>query len=117
MERKDFPLEIVVGIGLVIVATAAFLVASLTQKTSSVTPAPTSLPPVQPPTAMPTVAAAPTATALPSPVPATATSVPTAAALQIAPDFTLQRADGGTFTLTQQLARGPVVLVFFQAGG
>jgi hypothetical protein len=117
MERENFPLEIIVGIGLVIVATAVFLAASLMRTTGSVTPTPTPLPPIQPPTAAPTVPAAPTAIASPSPVPETTTPVPTAAVPQVAPDFTLQRADGGTFTLAEQLARGPVVLVFFQVGG
>lgn len=32
-------------------------------------------------------------------------------------DFTLERAGGGTFTLLEQLTRGPVVLVFFQRCG
>lgn len=117
MERKDFPLEIIAGIGLVIVATAVFLAASLTRTAHRAAPPPTPLPSVQPPIVAPTLPAAPTATVLPSPVPATATSVPPAAALQVAPDFTLPRADGSTFTLSKQLARGPVVLVFFQVGG
>lgn len=117
MERKDFPLEVIAGIGLVIVATAVFLVASLTRTANRAAPSPTPSPSVQPPIVAPTLPAAPTATVLPSPVPATATAVPPAAALQVAPDFTLERADVGTFTLAEQLAHGPVVLVFFQASG
>ncbi|MBN1180058.1 MAG: hypothetical protein JXD18_12670 [Anaerolineae bacterium] len=35
----------------------------------------------------------------------------------IAPDFSLPRGDGGRLTLSQQLAEGPVVLVFFQKCG
>lgn len=47
-----------------------------------------------------------------SPVP----TVPVAAAPAV-PDFTLERAGGGTLTLSEQLAQGPVVLVFFQRCG
>jgi len=32
---------------------------------------------------------------------------------QVAPNFTLSTADGGKFTLREQCAKGPVVLVFF----
>ena len=31
-----------------------------------------------------------------------------------APDFSLERATGGTFSLSQQWTQGPVVLLFFQ---
>lgn len=34
-----------------------------------------------------------------------------------APDFTLKRAGGGTFTMSSQLEEGPVVLVFFERCG
>ncbi|MCP4539960.1 MAG: hypothetical protein GY832_22700 [Chloroflexi bacterium] len=63
----------------------------------------------------------------PTPVLATATSVtvPTPSPLpsadqaqpESAPDFTLDRAGGDTFTLSDQLAQGPVVLIFFQKCG
>ena len=58
---------------------------------------------------------------VPSPalVPATETPYPTPALAipEIAPDFTLERSGGGSLTLSEQLAQGPVVLVFFQRGG
>ncbi|RME37809.1 MAG: hypothetical protein D6793_03675 [Thermoflexia bacterium] len=48
-----------------------------------------------------------------SPVPTPASMAPTVGV----PDFTLERAGGGTLALSEQLARGPVVLVFFQRCG
>jgi hypothetical protein len=42
---------------------------------------------------------------------------PVQAIPEIAPDFTLARANGGSFTLSEQLAQGPVALVFFQKCG
>jgi hypothetical protein len=55
-----------------------------------------------------------------SPLP-TPTKVPLSAlALGVAeqaPDFTLEQTGGGTFTLAEQLAEGPVVMVFFQKCG
>ncbi len=70
-----------------------------------------------------TLTAAPTPTVLPSPTASPpVVSSPTPAGLIAnlptnAPDFTLERVDGGWFTLTKQLASGPVVLVFFQRCG
>jgi hypothetical protein len=60
-----------------------------------------------------------TTSPIPTPVPAPDTPLPTPppAIPQVAPDFTLERAGGGTINLTQQLAEGPVVLVFFRRGG
>ena len=56
---------------------------------------------------LPTPAPSPVSGATPSPLPG----------LGAAPDFTLQQAGGGDFTLSAQLAHGPVVLVFFQRCG
>ncbi|TET53077.1 MAG: hypothetical protein E3J64_04115 [Anaerolineales bacterium] len=54
----------------------------------------------------------PSATPLPS-----ATPSPTLDPLEYAVDFTLAQGDGPEFTLSEQLAAGPVVIAFFQRGG
>jgi hypothetical protein len=52
------------------------------------------------------------------PIDPTPTPSPAAVVVpEVAPDFTLERANGEMLTLTQQLAEGPVVLVFFQKCG
>ncbi len=68
--------------------------------------------PIPTPTTEPTIFS-------PTPVPATETPAPTLVLVlpKVAPDFTLERAGGGTLTLAEQLAQGPVVLVFFQRCG
>jgi hypothetical protein len=48
----------------------------------------------------------------PTPTPRPEAEVP-----EVAPDFTLSRAGGGSFTLEEQLEEGPVVLVFFERCG
>lgn len=71
------------------------------------------------------VMSTPEPTAIPSPTPKPTEVSPTAApsptatseTLSVAPDFTLKQSGGGTFTLSEQLARGPVVLAFFRRGG
>ncbi|MCK4472083.1 MAG: hypothetical protein KAW49_09895 [Anaerolineae bacterium] len=55
--------------------------------------------------------------ASPTPAPAPETPTPALALPEVAPDFTLERAGGGTLTLAEQLAQRPVVLVFFQRCG
>jgi hypothetical protein len=47
----------------------------------------------------------------------TLTPAPEAEVPEVAPDFTLSRAGGGSFTLANQLEKGPVVLVFFEKCG
>jgi hypothetical protein len=65
-------------------------------------PAPTTVEQVAPPpTSIPPATEPPPALAIP----------------EFGPDFTLEQAGGGTFTLSEQLAKGPVVLTFFQRCG
>jgi hypothetical protein len=74
----------------------------------------------QSPLATPTISPTPPPTVAPATLATTDPPLPAAPALgtpQVAPDFTLQRTNGSTFTLTEQLAQGPVVLVFFQKCG
>lgn len=66
------------------------------------------------PLSVPTIES-PIASSTPAPAPETPT--PALALPEVAPDFTLERAGGGTLTLAEQLAQGPVVLVFFQRCG
>jgi hypothetical protein len=82
------------------------------------------IPVVQSPIATPSTSPLPaptTASPLPSPTPVPATEIPpptpVLAIPEAAPDFTLERAGGGALTLSEQLAQGPVVLVFFQRCG
>ena len=70
--------------------------------------------PISPP---PTDPAPATATATPPIKPPTSTPAPRPEVPDVAPDFTLDRAGGGTFTLQEQLEEGPVVLVFFERCG
>ncbi|MGD2105891.1 MAG: hypothetical protein PVJ55_12345, partial [Anaerolineae bacterium] len=49
--------------------------------------------------------------------PPTTTPAPRPEVPDVAADFTLRRARGGTFTLKEQLEEGPVVLVFFERCG
>lgn len=67
------------------------------------------------PTPVPATVLAAENSPLASPTPDSAT--PERAIPKVAPDFTLSRAGGGQLTLAEQLAHGPVVLVFFQKCG
>lgn len=68
------------------------------------------------PLSVPTIES-PIASPTPAPAPETPAPTPALALPEVAPDFTLERASGGTLTLAEQLAQGPVVLVFFQRCG
>ncbi len=61
----------------------------------------------------------PATSPIPTAMPAAEMPAPTPAPVlpEVAPDFTLERAGGGSLTLTEQLAQGPVVLIFFQRCG
>ncbi len=65
-------------------------------------------------TLMSSPAATATAAVVDAPSPVPLLTVPP---LTIAPDFALDRVGGGQLTLSEQLAQGPVVLVFFQRCG
>ena len=131
---------VILGLGVALVAGFALLLAFLGREPGGpapmITPAlanpsPTveqvaerATPTAQPPTLSPSTSplstpAAETVNTSPIPTPATGTSSPTPvlALPQTAPDFTLEQTGGGAFTLSEQLAQGPVVLVFFRVGG
>jgi hypothetical protein len=71
----------------------------------------------QSPLATPPSSASEVQLSTPTPETTDESSSPDPAMLQVAPDFTLPQVSGGEFTLSEQLARGPVVLVFFQRCG
>jgi cytochrome oxidase Cu insertion factor (SCO1/SenC/PrrC family) len=110
MERRNLPPFLVIfGVGVVLVASLGFVLSSLAGSTRGSQPETT----IVLATRMPVATSAP----VPSPTTAPATSPPSplpTSALKAAPDFTLERSDGSTFTLSEQLAQGPVILVFFQ---
>ena len=116
------PIWVFIGAGVIVLAAFWFLLSSLVMGGASTAGATTPLSPAtQPPVATEPVAQAPTAAALPtwtpqpelsSPIPTPVLQVP-----QVAPDFTLEQANGGPLALSEQLAHGPVVLVLMQSGG
>lgn len=124
-QKNWLPFWIIFGVGLVIVGALAFLLASLGRGTgdtasafapAQATPSP-SAPTARPLAPTPAESSVPTSPVLPavsSPpdVPSSAPAIPATA-----PDFALAQAAGGTFALSEHLARGPVVLVFVNSGG
>ena len=116
MERESTPpFWVIFGVVVVVAATLGFLFMSLRgglrAADSVIVPTFTPLPPATT-TSIPTIP-------LPSPA-QSVLDVPTMLPPQVpesAPDFALEQASGGTFTLTEQLASGPVALVFIQSGG
>ncbi|MBN1976296.1 MAG: hypothetical protein JW918_02745 [Anaerolineae bacterium] len=111
MEKRSLPpFWVVFGVGVVVVASFGFILASLGGSAGRSVDTPFLPTPV------------PAVTSVPTPLPTTVAVVEPASPLptiapRAAPDFTLDRLDGGAFTLSEQLAQGPVVLVFFQKCG
>jgi cytochrome oxidase Cu insertion factor (SCO1/SenC/PrrC family) len=112
MEQRSLPpFWVIFGVGVVVVASLGFILASLGGSAGRPTATPFLPTPV------------PVATSVPTSLPTTVSVVepssplPTIEALKVAPGFTLEQADGDAFTLSEQLAQGPVVLVFFQRCG
>jgi hypothetical protein len=110
-QRNSPPFWVIFGVGAVVLASFGFVLASLGGSRGE--PAASSLPAARMPAATPMPTKRPTPTPAVSPALQPSSPLPTTAT-KTAPDFTLGRADGSTFTLSEQLAQGPVVLVFFQ---
>jgi hypothetical protein len=110
MERRSLPPFLVIfGVGVVLVASLGFVLSSLAGSTYRSEPEATMILSTRVPVATSVSALSPTT----APATAPTSPLPTLASKD-APDFTLERSDGSAFTLSEQLARGPVVLVFFQ---
>lgn len=110
-ERRWLP-SLWVVLGVTVLATAGMLLVLM-----SLTAGPGAPAPALNPSAPPSVSAPGRATATPLVKPPTSTPATRPEVPDLAPDFTLERAGGGTFRLSDQLEEGPVVLVFFERCG
>jgi hypothetical protein len=111
MEQRSLPpFWVIFGVGVVVVASLGFILASLGGSAGRPTATPFLPTPVPAATSVPT--SLPTTVSVVEP----SSPLPTVAP-RAAPDFTLDQFEGGAFTLSEQLAQGPVVLVFFQRCG
>lgn len=123
MEQKTSPpLLVILGVGITLAAGVGFLLLSLVRGPGEPAPTITPVPVAQLPTAMLTATPIPTfaietpgTSPIPTPVPEASPPLPVIP--EVAPDFTLEQAGGDMFTLSEQLAQGPVVLVFIHSGG
>jgi hypothetical protein len=110
MGHKNLPPFLVIfGVGVVIVASLGFVLSSLAGRARDGEPEATTILSTRMPVATAVSALSPTT----APATAPTSPLPTLVSKD-APDFTLERSDGSAFTLSEQLAQGPVVLVFFQ---
>ena len=120
MKTTSSRLWITLAAGIAVVAGLVLLLAFLIHKpdasdvttvTTLSTKSPVTTPATSPISPIPEPSAA-------SPIPTPETQLPYGVTIpQVAPDFSLAQAGGGRFKMSDQLARGPVVLVFFQRVG
>ena len=108
-EGKLSGIGVIVGASIAAGAALVFVLISLGRQSTASAPMPTAATPTLNPIPLPT---APAPTQTPSPIPSSSSLLS-----EIAPDFTLKGPEGLEFTLSRQLAEGPVVLVFFPRGG
>ncbi|NLF02507.1 MAG: hypothetical protein GX601_16185 [Anaerolineales bacterium] len=107
-QDTSLPIALIVGVALVLVAAVVFVGVSIARNAAQ-RPLESGAPLVATPDA--SVSAVPQTASLTA-VPTTPPRIPSHAS-----DFTLYGAQEGAFVLSQQLAEGPVVLVFFRRPG
>ena len=124
MEKISPRFWIILIIGIAVVVGFGVLLAFLGRGSTEPVPTAAPVPPTELPTA--TSAASPTSptsplpprSPIPSPSPALESQLPPGVTIpESAPDFSLPQSGSGTFELADQLAQGPIVLVFFQRVG